>query len=434
MEEIKKKQEENISDDTINTDDITTFKNDVESVTSNTSPESDSETMNEEEETISEEEAISEEKTTIMDASSSFESFDFSSSSYESDNKNNSNYHLTVLMAFFFGQLGIHRLINGKVISGVLMLVLTLVTSLPLAIFLIVAANSIGDGSILLIITFFVLFIVALAVPIWKLVDLIMIMAGKFKNGKTGEYVKSEKSFFKTWSNILVLVLIVLSMIFGMIGAVVASININFTDNTLEEIYPDDEDDEDNENNGILDIDDYLQELESCVLESGDYTYEGFEVEDTREFGDALEDYFEYNNYIMDTYLNTMYFTRIDGDITHEFIISLEGDTEVEGCTSTTSYSEYNGDDFTFGMVEYDAYYGYDMISVYFNVSNDDSEITVSGEYNIENGTYDLLTYEGFNFDSEEKYDENIDEYGIIDIADELVGMYLDEHNVIFDK
>jgi TM2 domain-containing membrane protein YozV len=66
------------------------------------------------------------------------------------------------LLAFFLGQLGIHRFYAGKVGTGIVMLLLTII----------------GYATIAFVVGFFVL----AAVGIWILVDFIMILMGKFKD------------------------------------------------------------------------------------------------------------------------------------------------------------------------------------------------------------------------------------------------------------
>ena len=66
------------------------------------------------------------------------------------------------LLAFFLGQLEIHRFYVGKVGTGIVMLLLTII----------------GYATIAFVVGFFVL----AAVGIWILVDFIMILMGKFKD------------------------------------------------------------------------------------------------------------------------------------------------------------------------------------------------------------------------------------------------------------
>jgi TM2 domain-containing membrane protein YozV len=66
------------------------------------------------------------------------------------------------LLAFFLGQLGIHRFYAGKVGTAIVMLLLTII----------------GYATIIIGVGIFVL----IAVGIWILVDFIMILMGKFKD------------------------------------------------------------------------------------------------------------------------------------------------------------------------------------------------------------------------------------------------------------
>ncbi len=66
------------------------------------------------------------------------------------------------VLAFFLGQLGLHRFYSGKIGTGVAMLVLTIIGY---------STIYFGVGLVFL-----------LAVGIWNLVDLILILAGRFKD------------------------------------------------------------------------------------------------------------------------------------------------------------------------------------------------------------------------------------------------------------
>ena len=73
------------------------------------------------------------------------------------------------LLAFFLGQLGIHRFYTGHIGTGIVILILTIVGYATSWVF--------GLGFIFLV-----------AVGIWVLIDFIMILMGKFKD-KDGLYI-----------------------------------------------------------------------------------------------------------------------------------------------------------------------------------------------------------------------------------------------------
>lgn len=79
-------------------------------------------------------------------------------------NLSDKNWIAAVLLCFFLGGFGVHRFYVGKTGTGVTQLVLTLV----------------GGLTALIIIGFIPLAIVG----IWVLVDFIMILVGKFKDGE----------------------------------------------------------------------------------------------------------------------------------------------------------------------------------------------------------------------------------------------------------
>ena len=73
------------------------------------------------------------------------------------------------LLAFFLGQLGIHRFYTGQIGTGIVILILTIVGYATSWVF--------GLGFLFLV-----------AVGIWVLIDFIMILMGKFKD-KDGLYI-----------------------------------------------------------------------------------------------------------------------------------------------------------------------------------------------------------------------------------------------------
>lgn len=130
-------------------------------------------------------------------------------------------YHATLLLCYFFGPLGIHRLINKKIVSGIAMLLISIFAG----IFMIVSFAVIGSGveasdtnlEDMGYMLFFISFLISFITPFWSFIDLILIMSGNLKNGETKVPVISGKSFITTWSNILVLILLLLQSMSGII-------------------------------------------------------------------------------------------------------------------------------------------------------------------------------------------------------------------------
>jgi len=80
----------------------------------------------------------------------------------EKGNVSSKSRLVLVLLSFFLGQLGVHRFYAGKIATGVVMLILTII----------------GYSTIIIIFGFLPLTVVW----IWNLVDFIMALAGSFKD------------------------------------------------------------------------------------------------------------------------------------------------------------------------------------------------------------------------------------------------------------
>jgi len=76
---------------------------------------------------------------------------------------------VAAILAFFLGQLGVHRFYTGKIATGIIQLLLTII----------------GYATFM----FIVGYIFLAAMGIWVLIDFIMILVGKFKD-KNGLYLK----------------------------------------------------------------------------------------------------------------------------------------------------------------------------------------------------------------------------------------------------
>jgi TM2 domain-containing membrane protein YozV len=90
-----------------------------------------------------------------------------------SSNVSSKSRLVVTLLAFFLGQLGVHRFYTGHVTTGVVQLLLTII----------------GCFTVMFIFGMFLL----IAVGIWVLVDFIMAIAGKFKD-KEGKLILNWES------------------------------------------------------------------------------------------------------------------------------------------------------------------------------------------------------------------------------------------------
>lgn len=139
-------------------------------------------------------------------------------------------YHITLLSCFFLGIFGVHRIINGKKASGTTYLVLYFI----LCTLLIVGFIGWAIGSLTMLFSTFArligLILMIFALPstlismamiilsvigiiiihVLVFIDLISIVRGKFKNELNQKFLKSGKSFLKTWSHIVVIVVTVI--------------------------------------------------------------------------------------------------------------------------------------------------------------------------------------------------------------------------------
>ncbi len=77
---------------------------------------------------------------------------------------------VAAILAFFLGTLGIHRFYTGKIGTGIVMLILSII----------------GYATFVFVVGYIFLAVV----EIWVLIDFIMILVGKFKD-KNGLYLKN---------------------------------------------------------------------------------------------------------------------------------------------------------------------------------------------------------------------------------------------------
>ena len=119
--------------------------------------------------------------------------------------KTHKDYDFTVLTCLFAGPFGLHRLLNGRYVTGGILFGISLF-SLLLALIPIIGFV----GILLLIIT-----------TIWSLIDLLFISTNHFVNANK-EVISYSGSYFKNTANLVVITMLILSTV------VVISIILNF--------------------------------------------------------------------------------------------------------------------------------------------------------------------------------------------------------------
>ncbi len=342
------------------------------------------------------------------------------------------NYVVTLLLCYFLGMFGAHRIYNGRKVSGFIMLVMQILfIILAGTMFGVTGAKAVdGDATVgIAALLFTLFFVLCLITPIWAFVDLIIIFCGKFKNA-TGAYVKSSKSFLKTWVNYVVIGLMVMSLITNVIINKTISSFFDFeSDVTVSEEEADKEDKDDKKGSSSK-KNDSVEILKECV---SDDSFSDIEVDDRDEFEEDLEEFFDDLDYDMnimkESYIDVISFSKEDGDFEYEFSIAFddEEETEISYCTYDVSYFDFSEGGHSMMLEMYDE----DEINVYYSFEDGDTEYTVSGEYDIENEEYELVVYEEFDFDTEEDYDVEDDKFDVMDDLNEGVEKYFEEYEAV---
>ena len=106
------------------------------------------------------------------------------------------DYDFTVLTCLFAGTFGLHRLLNGRFVSGGILFGIT-VFSLLLALVPIIGFF----GIIMLMFTM-----------VWAIIDLLLISTNNFKN-KKNEIIGYHGNYFKNQANIVVIIVIAITTI-----------------------------------------------------------------------------------------------------------------------------------------------------------------------------------------------------------------------------
>lgn len=337
-------------------------------------------------------------------------------------------YHLTVILTYMFGLFGVHRIINNKKISGIAMLVLTLISytillvssvkilNLILTEFNIINIDDIAGKTIPYMILMIIGVVVLSAVSIWCFVDLIMIMSGVFKDGKTKKKIVSGKPFIKTWSNILILVLVIASIIYSVtinvivqtsLKDVLLSDRFDISDDYSDSDYDNDNDYEVNEDGDIS----------SCIYD-GDYVDFG-RNENIRE--ESIQ-FLESKGYaVVESEYSIFEFSKeVNGYELDGFASSWEDDDVASCSLSITSWD----DDFNLYTITTNDF-GYDGLFIIISVNSN----YISGTYDVDNKEYELYLTENIleEVPEESPYDVNVDELGIMSKTNEMLEIFISE-------
>lgn len=129
-------------------------------------------------------------------------------------------YNVTLLVCYFLGLLGVHRIINRRILTGILMFVISVSAVVLMQMY-------IEFNSVIFIVLSVLLFLGAIT---WWVVDNILIMIGKFKVGKPRKQLISGKKFSMVVTNVIIVILLVISliaMLISLFNAVVYAVFYN---------------------------------------------------------------------------------------------------------------------------------------------------------------------------------------------------------------
>lgn len=335
--------------------------------------------------------------------------------------KSKKSYHRTLLLAFFLGAFGVHRFINGKKISGVIMLVSTI--TIPPCFMIALAFAYDGKEtveSVPLMIVTTLLFLLLFSLWLWVSADVVVIMSGNFTDWNNEEKIHSGKNFFLTWSNYIVL-LVVYSMV-----AVFFVESLTFEDSAGDtKTVVEEKEDKEIGNK-------YLSSIEDCIVGSH------FEFESYSDF-DETNQYLENLGYDLSkqpTYTQgSIYRFTKDFDkglITLTMVVKELDDTiDVSYCNFTSTNNE--NDDSLYTIVS-DVMYDSNILMVTGLESVSNNTGYYAGKYLIDKEEFELEYLDNINDYELEAvpYDTKIDERGIIDTFQYYIGKYIEEYNNIF--
>lgn len=330
-------------------------------------------------------------------------------------------YTVTLLFSYFAGGLGIHRLLNGKKVSGMIMMLLSIVI-LPL--FLILLTVGLINDSKILWITGLLSIPVIFVLIIWVISDFFTIISGKFKNSNNEE-VKSGKSFFRCFANIIVILVIIFNLIISSVSSMFLADPINkafqsYLDGEFD-LRPTVVVDKD-----VEALNQNMSQLSNCLyLEDKEVK----EFEDYDSIIDPITAHFEELGYKpkVNKRQNNIIFSKNENNVISEFGIDLKKTSE--GYKMDRCYLNITNDLDAIYTVSLDEKSSKKTKSYYVMVYDGD-QINVLGSYVLADDEFEL--YEIIPSGKTE-YDAENDEYQIVKELNDLIDKLTEEEEDIFD-
>lgn len=325
-------------------------------------------------------------------------------------------YHKTLLLACFLGVFGAHRIVNKRSISGMIMLVLGIVSIFSYVIipkFLDYFSSTPIFG--LLFIIFGIAFVLIWVLSLRNLLDIIMIMFGRFRVNKSMQYLTSGRTFIKTWSNIIGLLVIVGTLMIFVKNSTVLTLYL------LDKEYI-------SSDEVLVEEVDLNKEIVSCIQEGKEIT-----PSNSISFKHLLEEKLRDNGYIVfdngEGVTGTKEMETLGDSMS--IIVNDVNDDGVYECTLQIIDNAHN-DRLEYVLSIYNSEVGANVIEFYafsmdYEGSSDDRYVV--GYYYVEAEMFDLYYWDGMdrNYESGPTYDLKTDEWQLSDKLTDGIKIYMDE-------
>ncbi len=327
-----------------------------------------------------------------------------------SDCKSKIKYNEILIICFMGGFTGVHRIIAKNGNSGKYMAILfVFAISLFTKSFLALTFSAPYSSDVVLFNTFAFWFsiFVMFCLNVWKTIDLVMIMLGKFKVENYQLYLTNDRPFFKTWSNITVIFL----TLFSLVGAILLGGNFlsYITDNDGVQSYS-------NYKNEVS----KTNELSECIEYGSILSLNG--DEDRNNLIEEIESY----GYIIQDDGNYIFADKFHSDENLSnllWMVAVVGNEDEYTCDMMVSYD----DNFTLEVRQ--SYDDVNVINVHYKKRS--NEISIYGDYNINTGEFKLFYGNEDDIDENKPYDAKKDEFRFIDTAIKVVEKYIEDFELI---